>query len=614
MLAEYTIRAKLLFCLALFAVAFSVLASTLAFSIRTNGKAFQTLLEDRVVPLKDLKLVADAYAVEIVDASHKARNGNFTMEEAARHVAAGREVASTRWKAYRATSIQGHEAQLAQEAESRIKNADREVDALQGILKRADRAALDRFVVHRLYASIDPVSETLGGLVAEQIKIAEQVAGDARTANHQAALLTALIGLMVAGAWVFALAVTRKSVIGPIGALANTMEALAAEREATIPYTAQPDEVGRMARACEVFRAAAVDRARAEKASAQTQREVTGELRTAIAAISAGDLTRDITSSFPSEYEPVRDDFNKALANLRGLIGSVAESATTIRTGSVEIAQASEDLARRTEANAASLEETSAAVTQMNGRLKASADASSRTVLRADGAIATVHEGRKVTDEAVQAMSRVADGAKGIDSVIEGLDKIAFQTRVLAMNAAVEAGRAGEAGRGFAVVADLVSALAMRSEEEAARAREQLTVTQTDIVSALKMVEKAGGALAAISDDVTEVHSLLGQMASDNQAQSTAIAEISIAISTMDQSTQQNAAMVEETSAASRNLSTEVTTLAEQAARFKVTVGHPKSLHPAASSTDSYPRNVSSRKALPASISPNWSNEDWTAF
>jgi methyl-accepting chemotaxis protein len=167
-------------------------------------------------------------------------------------------------------------------------------------------------------------------------------------------------------------------------------------------------------------------------------------------------------------------------------------------------------------------------------------------------------------------MTRVSDSAKGIDTVIEGLDKIAFQTRVLAMNAAVEAGRAGEAGRGFAVVADLVSALAMRAEEEAGRAREQLTATQTDIGAAVEMVRNVDTAFANISGDVGEVHLLLADMASANEAQSTAIREISVAITAMDQSTQQNAAMVEETSAAARNLLSEVDTLAAQAGQFDV--------------------------------------------
>lgn len=187
---------------------------------------------------------------------------------------------------------------------------------------------------------------------------------------------------------------------------------------------------------------------------------------------------------------------------------------------------------------------------------------------RADQAISTVSSGRSTADGAVAAMSRVRESAKGIDEVIEGVDKIAFQTRVLAMNAAVEAGRAGDAGRGFAVVADLVSALAMRAEEEAQKARDQLTVTQDDIVTAVEAVQKVDGALVDISEGVGEVHELLGTMASDNQAQASAITQISAAIGQMDQSTQQNAAMVEETSAAARNLNTEVESLADKAGHF----------------------------------------------
>ena len=207
---------------------------------------------------------------------------------------------------------------------------------------------------------------------------------------------------------------------------------------------------------------------------------------------------------------------------------------------------------------------------QIDSRLKQAAQYSTTTLARADQAMTTVGTGRGSADSAVQAMSRVNDSAKGIDSVIEGLDKIAFQTRVLAMNAAVEAGRAGEAGRGFAVVADLVSALAMRAEEEAKRARDQLTVTQDQIVGAVDAVKMVDDSLVAIATDVEEVHKLLGTMTEDNRVQSLAVTEITTAISAMDQATQQNAAMVEQTSAAARTMTTEVQGLADSAARFVI--------------------------------------------
>ncbi|GAA3698360.1 methyl-accepting chemotaxis protein [Sphingomonas cynarae] len=570
-MSHYTIKAKLLLCLSLFAVAFVVMLAMLQVGLVRNQAAFQTLLVDRIEPMRDLKIIADAYAVTIVDASHKARNGGMTWAEAERSVAAGRARIDTHWRNYTATSITGHEKRLMETARRTMAVADADLDRLQRILRQTDRAGLDTFVVDRLYPATDPVSAAIGDLVDEQLNIAGQVTSHAEEANRIAQIVSILIGVAVAVVWLFTFIVSRRSISQPIHHLAATMDALACNREdTTIPYQEQQDEIGRMARACEVFRAHAVERSLAEERDAATVRQVTGDLRLAIGAIANGDLTHKLVDAFPTEYEPVRHDFNAALTNLRDLIGSVSESATAIRTGSGEIAQASEDLARRTESNAASLEETTASIAQIDDRLKASAVAAGHTVDRADQAIATVGGGRAVADEAVQAMGRVSDSAKGIDSVIEGLDKIAFQTRVLAMNAAVEAGRAGDAGRGFAVVADLVSALAMRAEEEAKRARDQLTVTQTDIVTAVEAVTKVDGALANISGDVAQVHELLATMASDNQAQSAAITQISAAIGTMDQSTQQNAAMVEETSAAARNLAGEVGQLADQAGRFVI--------------------------------------------
>jgi methyl-accepting chemotaxis protein len=411
--------------------------------------------------------------------------------------------------------------------------------------------------------------------------------------------------------------------VRPLGELTATTVELAEGGFVDVPHYERGDELGEIAKAVEQFRLMAVAKQEAEEIVTKEKVLVTSKLGQGLASLSSGDLTVELDGEFPTAVGSLRTDFNEAVAKLREMIGSVSETAAGIRTGSDEIAQAAEDLARRTESNAASLEETSAALAQIDDRLKATAKAASRTVERADQAIATVGGGRSIVDEAVQAMERVRASATGIDSVIEGLDKIAFQTRVLAMNAAVEAGRAGDAGRGFAVVADLVSSLAMRAEEEAKRARDQLTVTQTDIVTAVSAVERVDGALANISGDVSEVHSLLGSMAADNQAQSAAITQISVAVGSMDQSTQQNAAMVEETSAAARNLSREVNSLAEQAALFKVqqqsaSVAR-KAEKPVARPRPAY---VSPVRALPAvaaqgggrSAGPDAGNDDWSDF
>jgi len=322
-----------------------------------------------------------------------------------------------------------------------------------------------------------------------------------------------------------------------------------------------------------------------DEAQASRQAAVT-QLDEALASLSEGDLTRQL-SGMPPSFATLEDSYNEALSKIRTMIAAVADGAGRIDGGVNEIARASEDLARRTEGSAATLEQTSASIAQMDERLRSSADASRSTVTRTDQAIATVSSGRDIADEAVRAMSRVAASARGIDDVIEGLDKISFQTRVLAMNAAVEAGRAGEAGRGFAVVADLVSALAMRAEEEAGRARDQLTTTQTEIGTAVEMVQRVDHALSSISLDVGEVHELVGKMANDNSAQATAIHEISSAVGAMDRSTQQNAAMVEQTSAAARSLTDEVGTLAELTKSFLVDSG------------DRRPANGSARLARP---------------
>ena len=422
------------------------------------------------------------------------------------------------------------------------------------------------------FTAYDPIKDKDGKVVGVlYVGIAKDEALAAVSSLRWSMAIGVLIATLIIAAAIFALS---RAMFRPLGTMNAAMQDLAKGSTTTeIPGRERRDEIGRMAGALVSFRDAAVARQRIEASS----READAERQTAMTVlneslrrVSQGDLGATLDARFPASYAELRTNFNDALAALSTLVGTVLESTDTIRSGATEIATASEDLARRTESNAASLEETSAAVTQMNGRVGETASAATRTVERADGAITIVSGGRAVADDAVQAMSRVAAGAKGIDSVIEGLDKIAFQTRVLAMNAAVEAGRAGEAGRGFAVVADLVSALAMRAEEEAKRARDQLSVTQSDIGEAVGAVEKVDSALSGISEDVGQVHGMLGGIAADNQDQAAGIEQITRSIRTIDETTQQNAAMVEETSATARNLTNEIGALVDTAARFRV--------------------------------------------
>ncbi len=607
-----TIKRKLLGCLALFGVATLLLVGVGYWSAQSSEAALSTLLADRVLPLRQLKLVADRYAVEIVDTAHKARNGNMGFAEAAAKVSGGSTELHAAWRTYRATRIEGEEAKLAAEAEARMKVADDKVERLDKILRAGDAPALDGFVRTEMYPAIDPVSEAINQLADLQIKISESVATEAQAAAGFARLSMAALGLLAGAVLAVSFLTITHKVIAPIRRLSQIITELGrSSGEATLPHLEQQDEIGDITRSVDGFLKAAIAKERDRAAAAAAEQTiVTGALRDSLAALKAGDLTLPVTAHFPPAYAELKSNFNEALDNLRTLIGTVIQSAKGINSGSTEIARASEDLARRTESTAASLAETSASVGEIDGRLKATAAAAGNTVDRATGAIRTVEGGRAITDEAVQAMGRVAESAKGIDGVIEGLDKIAFQTRVLAMNAAVEAGRAGDAGRGFAVVADLVSALAMRAEEEAKRARDQLTVTQSEIGTAVEAVQKVDGALSDISDDVAQVHQLLGSMATDNNAQAAAIVQVTTAVHTMDSATQQNAAMVEETSAAARNLSNETRLLSDQASRFRVSGGGGGSLQGrfATPAAEARPLPAAAIRAMTREV------EDWQSF
>ncbi|WP_010185143.1 methyl-accepting chemotaxis protein [Sphingomonas sp. PAMC 26605] len=390
----------------------------------------------------------------------------------------------------------------------------------------------------------------------------------------------AILATLVGASLCFGLnLIFRERICTPYVNTVVRMEGLAAgDLSSDIVYTDYKDCVGRMTKAMFTFR----DTARRQLEMEIMQESVVALLNTHLGHLAAGDLTATIDQPVAQEYASLTHNFNGAVQALSRLIGQIGAATNGITSSSVKIAEASDALARRTHNSAASVEETTASLTTMDARINASGKAALDTVERVHEARKIVMTGHDQVTMAVEAMAKVADSAKAIDAVIEGLDKIAFQTRVLAMNAAVESGHAGEAGRGFAVVADLVSQLASRSEEEARRAREQISETQERIMASVKQVQNMNGALDHISSSVASVEELVNQIANDNATQASAVSQILVAIGDIDKAIQQNAAMVEETSASAKALDAEIQTLQRHASAFTVetVVDAPKSFAP----------------------------------
>ncbi len=291
---------------------------------------------------------------------------------------------------------------------------------------------------------------------------------------------------------------------------------------------------------------------------------------TGLAALADNNIEYRITEVMGSTFEPLRLDFNRALTMLQETMKSIADNAQSVRSGADEITQASDDLSRRTEQQAASLEETAAALDQITATVR-------RTAENANDARSTVLEAKldaersgNVVRETVLAMTEIEQSSKMIANIIGVIDGIAFQTNLLALNAGVEAARAGDAGRGFAVVATEVRALAQRSADAAKEIKTLISASSQQVASGVTLVGETGKALERIVEQVVKLNALVADIAASAQEQATGLNEVNTAVNQMDQVTQQNAAMVEEATAASHGLASEASELNRLVSQFKI--------------------------------------------
>ncbi|MEM7596542.1 MAG: methyl-accepting chemotaxis protein [Pseudomonadota bacterium] len=305
-----------------------------------------------------------------------------------------------------------------------------------------------------------------------------------------------------------------------------------------------------------------------QKQSAE-QNKVVSALSVGLTSLSEGDLTVQIAETFEPQYEQLKADFNRATAQLNKLIQSVIGSAAGISGNSKEMSQAADDLAHRTESQAATLEETAAALEELTASVKSASEGAMQASEVVAGAKENAEASGEVVQMAVTAMDEIEKSSEHITQIIGVIEDIAFQTNLLALNAGVEAARAGDAGRGFAVVASEVRALAQRSSEAANEIKSIISTSAEHVDSGVKLVNRAGDALKQILASVTDINNLVLEIASSSNEQSTGISEINSAVNQMDKGTQQNAAMVEETTAACHALNQETGELVGIVSKFK---------------------------------------------
>jgi len=428
-------------------------------------------------------------------------------------------------------------------------------DAAQQAIRDGGKAAL--------------VSEAV--LPLRTVRDAQHEAITAETEWQDSAIMFGWVALGIGGALLIGLALvlSRKlshSIATPIADLTHTMSAMAkGQHDLAIPGTGRADELGAMAQAMMVFRDAALERARAVKEREEAMAKIGANLH----AVANADLSVRLTD-VPPAFQSVAHDFNEAMERLCQAMGLVQDSIMAINLTSGEIQQATTDLATRSEQQAASLQSSSSAMdnltTQIEDYAKIAAEVSG-SMVQARG---EAESGGKVVSKAIEAMDNVARASAEISDITTMIDGIAFQTNLLALNAGVEAARAGEAGKGFAVVASEVRALAQRATEAANAIKQRVEAVTNHVRSGVSLVNETGSALETIISRVGTVTASISTIAETAGEQSVALRKINQAIGAMDQMTQQNAAMVEETNAATKNLTQEAGQLSSAFASFKI--------------------------------------------
>ena len=599
--------------MAIFMVAIAWVGITGQASILAGLK---TVYEDRTVALVQLNVVGDSMhrmrtqAVFAASGSAVGRMDELIAEVARLDAKAGKEL-----KDYLATTLTPEEKIIAdrfakalplyQESRNRTLVSAKANDLTASMTNMRDDAG-PKFTA--AIGELNALIELQDRVAKEEFTAAVKTAGDNRTLAISAAVIALIIGIGLA-------VVITRSIIVPLGGILGAMARLAkGDLDVVISGSNRTDEVGDISRAVEVFKQSAMDKRRMEeeqRAAEEARRKAEEQQRAREAAIVAevaevakaasngdldrsidlegkdgfllnlcdgvntlvkltgvalndvagvlgavarGDLTRRITNDYAGVFGQLKADVNQTANTLAETVANINSAAGQIGSAASEVAAGSQDLSERSEQQASALEETAASMEELAATVRQNAANAQQANQLAAGARETAAGGGQVVSDAINAMTRIEGSSQKIGDIVGMIDEIAFQTNLLALNAAVEAARAGDAGKGFAVVAQEVRNLAQRSAQASKEIKGLISQSTGEVKSGAELVKGAGKTLDDILTSVKRVADIVGEIASASSEQAAGIDQVNQAITQMDEMTQQNAALVEESTAAAHSL------------------------------------------------------------
>lgn len=413
----------------------------------------------------------------------------------------------------------------------------------------------------------------------------DQLVGLARLLLAGGAAATFIVACL-AGYWL------SRSIARPVTNMTSVMKKVAdGDLAIEVPFAGRKDEIGEMAKVVEFFKEEAIkkqkkkiweeesikawekenqEKAAKEAEEARQDQIAISGLAAGLGRLAEGDLVYRIETPFAAKAEKLRYDFNVAVEKLMIAMCSIRANSHVIQAGASEIATAADDLSRRTEQQAASLAETAATLDEITTTVKNTAQGATHAQAVVSSAKSDADASGEVVRQAIAAMGEIETSSRHIGQIIGVIDEIAFQTNLLALNAGVEAARAGDAGRGFAVVASEVRALAQRSADAAKEIKGLIETSTAQVAKGVDLVDATGKALGQIVEKVVEIDQVVATIVCGAQEQAAALNEVNTALNDMDRVTQQNAAMVEQTTASVHLLRQEGEELAKLVGRFDV--------------------------------------------